>query len=185
MENNVELFFFGQKKVRIVEQDGKFWFFACDVGHILGLRNVRDSINKVLEKKDWSYYSLDMRSVEFGIYKIYSTDKNHSKRLVITEAGLYRLTMRSNMTEARRFQQWIAECVLPSIRETGSYSMHQENQTALPSVLPQNKESEQAIEIHRGKSKKFISLTTPKMTLEVPANAEGYDFIHEILRDYL
>ena len=34
---------------------------------------------------------------------------------------MYRLIMRSNMPDAERFQDWVTQEVLPSIRKTGSY----------------------------------------------------------------
>ena len=39
----------------------------------------------------------------------------------VTEAGLYRLLMRSNSPNARPFQDWLARDVLPAIRKDGAY----------------------------------------------------------------
>ena len=39
----------------------------------------------------------------------------------ITEAGLYRLVMRSNKPEASDFQDWVTDTVLPAIRKDGAY----------------------------------------------------------------
>ena len=39
----------------------------------------------------------------------------------ITEADVYRLVMRSKLPEAERFQDWVCEEVLPSIRKHGAY----------------------------------------------------------------
>lgn len=41
----------------------------------------------------------------------------------ITESDMYRLIMRSTKPEAEKFQDWVCEEVLPSIRKTGSYSV--------------------------------------------------------------
>lgn len=38
---------------------------------------------------------------------------------VVSESGLYRLTMRSDKAQAREFQDWLARDVLPAIRKTG------------------------------------------------------------------
>jgi len=40
------------------------------------------------------------------------------------ESGLYRLIAKSKMSFAEAFQDWVEEEVLPSIRKTGSYSVH-------------------------------------------------------------
>lgn len=42
---------------------------------------------------------------------------------MVTESGIYRLIMRSRMPAAEKFQDWVFEEVLPSIRKTGSYSV--------------------------------------------------------------
>jgi hypothetical protein len=44
---------------------------------------------------------------------------------LVNEPGLYRLISRSDKPEAVRFQDWVFEEVLPSIRKTGSYSVRQ------------------------------------------------------------
>jgi prophage antirepressor-like protein len=44
--------------------------------------------------------------------------------LCINEPNLYRLIFRSNKKEAKAFQDWVFEEVLPAIRQTGSYSVH-------------------------------------------------------------
>ena len=41
---------------------------------------------------------------------------------VLTEADVLRLIVSSNMPEAERFEKWVFEEVLPSIRKTGGYS---------------------------------------------------------------
>jgi hypothetical protein len=41
---------------------------------------------------------------------------------MIPESDLYRLTLKSTLDSAERFQDWVTEEVLPSIRKTGSYS---------------------------------------------------------------
>lgn len=39
---------------------------------------------------------------------------------LVTEAGLYRLVMRSNKPEASEFQDWVTDTVLPAIRKDGA-----------------------------------------------------------------
>jgi prophage antirepressor-like protein len=58
--------------------------------------------------------------------------------VTVFEAGLYSLIARSNSPIAVRFQKWVYEEVLPSIRKTGSYSV---GQGSSPSVaIPPAKE---------------------------------------------
>lgn len=52
---------------------------------------------------------------------------------VLKEAGIYQLIFSSKLESAKRFQDWVFEEVLPSIRKTGSYSVTQRpNPVALP-----------------------------------------------------
>ncbi len=50
------------------------------------------------------------------------TKADHTTRMVIiSESGLYKLIMRSDKPEARAFQNWVTQVVLPSIRKDGGY----------------------------------------------------------------
>lgn len=49
---------------------------------------------------------------------------------VVSESGLYRLVMRSNVPKAEEFQDWLTDEVIPSIMATGTYSV----QSAAPAV---------------------------------------------------
>ncbi|WP_425292724.1 BRO-N domain-containing protein [Agrobacterium tumefaciens] len=45
---------------------------------------------------------------------------------MISESGLYKLIMRSDKPEARKFQDWVTRDVLPAIRKTGGYLLNEE-----------------------------------------------------------
>ncbi len=45
---------------------------------------------------------------------------------IISEAGLYKLVMRSDKPEARAFQDWVCGVVLPAIRKDGAYIQGEE-----------------------------------------------------------
>ncbi|NML92369.1 hypothetical protein HHL27_01635 [Novosphingobium sp. TW-4] len=46
----------------------------------------------------------------------------------VTESGLYKLILRANPSrpEVAKFQNWVTRDVLPSIRMTGGYQLHEE-----------------------------------------------------------
>ena len=48
----------------------------------------------------------------------------------ITEKDVYRLIMRSNLPDAEKFQDWVCDEVLPSIRKHGGYIVANEDDTA-------------------------------------------------------
>jgi hypothetical protein len=57
--------------------------------------------------------------------KVGETPTLHPQTKLIPESDLYRLTLKSQLDSAERFQDWISEEVLPSIRKTGAYHIGQ------------------------------------------------------------
>ncbi|QCX81156.1 hypothetical protein C9F11_37865 [Streptomyces sp. YIM 121038] len=96
--------------VRSVVIDGEPWFVAKDVTDVLGLANGRDAVGRLPKRMKSSVVISD------------GTPGNPTKTL-IRESGVYRLIMRSNLPAAERFQDWLAEEVIPAIRQTGSYTV--------------------------------------------------------------
>jgi prophage antirepressor-like protein len=97
---------FGDHRVRIVLRDGEPWFVAADVCRVLGYANGRAALAqhcKGVAKHD--------TLTEGGVQAV----------SVIPERDVYRLVMRSNLPGAERFEEWVVDEVLPSIRKTGSY----------------------------------------------------------------
>jgi prophage antirepressor-like protein len=61
--------------------------------------------------------------------------KLHHKSVIIAESGLYKLIMRSGKPEAKPFQNWVTQVVLPAIRNRagrwdGGYIISGENSLA-------------------------------------------------------
>ncbi len=46
--------------------------------------------------------------------------------VMLSESGLYKLVMRSDKPQAKRFQDWVTKDVLPAIRKDGGYIMGEE-----------------------------------------------------------
>lgn len=97
------------QQVRTVTVDGQPWFFAADVATVLGHSNIRVAVGRLPER---------MRGVTET-----DTPGGLQKVQIVNEPGVWRLVMRSNLERAEEFQDWLAEEVIPSIRQTGSYSM--------------------------------------------------------------
>ncbi|MFC8271125.1 BRO family protein [Streptomyces sp. NPDC057271] len=96
--------------VRVVTINNEPWFVGSDVTAVLGYGNGRDALGRLPERMKSSVAISD------------GTPGNPN-RAIVSESGVYRLIMRSNLPAAERFQDWLAEEVLPSIRRTGSYSV--------------------------------------------------------------
>lgn len=102
--------------IRVMTVDGEPWFVGGDVTSLLGYANGRDALAALPER---------MRNT----VAIPDGKRGNPNRAIVSESGVYRLVMRSNLPAAERFQDWLAEEVIPSIRRTGSYS-------AAPPSLP-------------------------------------------------
>ncbi len=92
--------------MRTVMLDGEVWFVAKDVCDILEIKNPTDAI-KSLDEDERSRFYLGRQG----------------EANIINEAGFYALVLRSSKPEAKAFSRWVRHEVLPSIRQTGSYSL--------------------------------------------------------------
>lgn len=100
--NNEE---FGQ--IRTVEIDGKPYFVGKDVANALGYSNPRDAISRHCR----------------GVVKRDSFKEGGQPIALISEGDMYRLITHSKLESAERFESWVFDEVLPTLRKTGSYEM--------------------------------------------------------------
>lgn len=118
MGNDVTSFMFEGRPVRVVITTGEPEFVAKDAAEILGYANPQKAVRDHCKHAhpvgvNDSFTPLDPQTI------------------VIPEGDLYRLVIRSNMPEAERFEAWVMDEVLPSIRKTGSYSSRPMSQPEL------------------------------------------------------
>ena len=99
--------------VRIVLIDNEPYFALQDICNILSLNN----ITKLRERLDQKYVSLILTPTNGGEQKMY----------FINEKNLYKCIFKSKKKEAEKFQDWVFEDVLPTIRKTGKYNISKSN----------------------------------------------------------
>lgn len=100
---------FGQ--VRTTEINGKPYFVANDVAIALGYKRPADAVTQHCKG------SVKHRHLTAG---------GIQELKVIPESDIYRLIIKSKLPSAERFEAWVMEEVLPSIRKTGGYIAGQE-----------------------------------------------------------
>ena len=105
--NSVIPFEFDGADVRVLWRDDAPWFVAKDVALVLGYAKPRNAISAHCKG-----------ALKQGL----PTKSGNQDVTIIPERDLYRLIMRSKLPAAERFEEWVVGEVLPSIRETGSYS---------------------------------------------------------------
>ncbi|ELB7313041.1 BRO-N domain-containing protein [Enterobacter hormaechei] len=96
--------------VRVQVIAGEPWFCLKDVCDVLNIANSRRVASEVLDQN--------------GVRKTYIIDSmgREQEAAFVNEPNLYRVIFRSNKPEARQFQNWVFNEVLPAIRKTGGYA---------------------------------------------------------------
>ena len=106
MTNEIQIFRndrFGT--IRALSVDGEPWFVAKDILEMLDLD--RTALRKLDED-------------EKGVDTIH-TPGGDQQVTTVSEAGFYKLVLKSRKPEAKAFQRWVTHEVLPAIRRTGGY----------------------------------------------------------------
>lgn len=102
-------------KVRTMVIGEKPYFAGSDVAKVLGYTNpqkaIRDHCKGVTKRS-----GVSLTTNQHGV-----TTEQITEMSFISESDVYRLVMRSKLPNAERFQDWVVEEVLPSIRKHGAY----------------------------------------------------------------
>lgn len=96
--------------VRTVEVNGKTYFVANDVAKALGYVETAKAIRTHCK----GVSEMDI-----------PTNGGIQKMKIITEGDIYRLVIKSQLPDADKFESWIFDEVLPSIRKHGNYSVQE------------------------------------------------------------
>lgn len=139
--NNLQIFEneqFGQ--VRVFTLNGKEYFVGSDIAKSLGYAIPSKAINTHCK----------------GVSKMeVPTNGGKQEMLIITEGDVYRLITHSKLSSAEKFESWVFDEVLPSIRKHGAYMTDDTLEKALTSPdflirlateLKAEKEQRQALE---------------------------------------
>ena len=132
MTNEIQIFTnpeFGNVRT-LTEADGTILFCGKDVAEALGYLNISKALNdhcrgvtkRYISTKSSNRHGSFEREVEYSF---------------ITEPDLYRLIVASKLPSAQKFERWVFEEVLPTIRKTGGYLTPEKVEEALcnPDVL--------------------------------------------------
>ena len=105
--SELSVFAFDSRAVRVVMVEGEPWFVGKDVAEVLGYTNHNKALGDHCK----------------GVTKRYplSTPGGLQEVRIISEPDMLRLIVGSKLPAAERFERWVFEEVLPSIRKTGAY----------------------------------------------------------------
>lgn len=111
-------------EIRTAEIDGKPYFVASDVAKALGYAKPNNAISAHCRGALKQGIGVQTGIKADGTPAIQEVDM-----LVIPEGDIYRLIVRSKLPSAEKFENWVFEEVIPSIRKNGGYLMNQESMT--------------------------------------------------------
>lgn len=93
-------------EIRTVEIDEKQYFVGVDVARALGYSNTNDAILRHCK----------------GVVKHEGLNYRGNSLSLITEGDVYRLVMKSKLPQAEKFESWVCDEILPTIRKHGMYA---------------------------------------------------------------
>lgn len=178
MDNKIQIFTNEQfGKIRTIEEDGKVLFCGSDIARALGYARPADAISAHCK----------------GVCILPTPSAGGVQNTkFITEGDVYRLITHSKLPSAEKFESWVFDEVLPSIRKTGSYSLQQKPDSYM--IEDPIERAERWIE--EQKEKKQLALTVAvqnQQILELKPKATYYDIVlqcpdllptTEIAKDY-
>lgn len=167
-------------EVRMAEIDGKPHFVATDVAIALGYSTPRDAISRHCK----------------GVVKHDTPTLGGIQQLsYISEGDVYRLIIRSKLPSAEKFERWIFDEVIPSVRKNGGYISGQENMTddellEKAIIVAQKKIAErdkqiQALETEVVEMNNTISEMQPKVNyVDLILKSKSTVLVTQIAQDY-
>lgn len=112
------LMIFEGQQIEVFELNNQILFNPRHVGECLDLTDgaIRKAIVEMNSKQVIKLTNSDVNSS--NIRKLNNAGENF-----LTESGVYKLIFKSRKEKAERFQDWVTDEVLPSIRQTGIYGI--------------------------------------------------------------
>ncbi len=97
------------EEVRTVEENGKIYFCGTDIAKNLGYDQPHKAVSRHCKKDGGTFRTV-----------IDSLGRKQSARF-ISEGNVYRLIIGSKLPSSQKFESWIFDIVIPTIRKTGRY----------------------------------------------------------------
>lgn len=142
-------------QIRTVEIEGEIWFVASDVAKTLGYAKPSNAINSHCKSKG---------TLKQGI----PTNSGQQLMTIINEPNVYRLIIKSKLPSAEKFEEWLFEEVIPSIRKKGYYGKIDRNQA--PNFYLRYKDN-----LHKIDRNYFSVISELFVTLNAELEKVGYE----------
>lgn len=149
--------------VRMIQINGQPYFSAKDVADALKYVNPRDAVSRHCRGvvKHDTPTSSGVQSISY-----------------IPEGDIYRLIVRSKLPEAEKFEKWVFDEVIPTIRKTGGYKLPQTMSEALRLYADELEKNQKLLEENekmKPKAEFFDAVTDSKQAIEMGQVAKVLD----------
>jgi len=162
-------------EVRTLEQDGKTLFCGSDVAKALGYAIPSKAVNTHCK----------------GVSKMeVPTNGGSQQMLFISEGDMYRLIVNSKLPSAEKFERWVFDEVIPTVRKHGLYAKDEllNNPDLFISALEELKaerERTKRLELENAKNKQIIGELKPKASYyDLILQNKSLMPISQIAKDY-
>ena len=179
-EDNVMVFensTFGN--VRVIEENGKTLFCGSDVAKALGYSRPADAVTQ---------------HCKGSVKRRLPTAGGMQETKFITEGDVYRLVTHSKLPTAERFESWVFDEVIPSIRKHGAYLTPEtlskaiadpQWSIALLTALKEEREKVSSLQEENAAQKQLLAEAAPKVRYcDVVLRSKGAVSISKIAKDY-
>lgn len=162
-------------KIRTAGTSDKPLFCLADVCKILEIGNTSDVAKRLSTPH--------LYTIEVGVTTGKKVDGTDAKQIIpmifMEESNLYRCIFQSRKVQAEKFQNWIFEDVIPSIRKTGSYGLPQTFAEALRLAADQQEQLElqqKQLDEQKPKVEFFDAVAESKTAIAMKAVANTLHF---------
>jgi len=190
---------FGSLTTFTNSETGVTMFLGAEVASIWGHTNLTQSIKAAsLDEKEYKVVNLkDFKVFKKQLTNLKLVGGRASSVTLLTESGMYKLALASNLESAKPFKDWVTQEVLPSIRKYGSYNLRLSqsdlySQTQLETQLDNSKKINaknyeenglaSTIEYNRRNCEQVTGLQPNK--IKDMFNAKKYKSAKQVLREH-
>jgi len=116
---------FGHLTTITNEETGVTMFIGKEIADLWGHTNLTQAVKRICSTSDFKKINLK-KYPEFKKQLLTNkmlSSSNASTITMLTEGGMYKLALASNLEKAKPFKDWVANEILPSIRKRGYYSI--------------------------------------------------------------
>jgi len=124
---------FGSLTTITSEQTGVVMFLGKQIAELFGHTNITQALKSAgLNQDEYKVVKLvNYKDFKKQLTKIGLIGERTSNITLLTESGMYKLALFSNLEKAKPFRDWVASEVLPSIRKNGYYTLASQTKKVL------------------------------------------------------